>query len=61
MGGRSQGFLYLEPFQIEIFIIQLKLTTMNDFARKVFFTCYANIVNIETEFGWNYIPCQLCK
>ena len=51
MGERSQGFLYLELFQIEIFIIQLKLTTMNDFVGKVFFTYYANIVNIEKKFG----------
>ena len=36
MGERSQGFLYLGLFQIEIFIIQLKLTTMNDFVGKVF-------------------------
>ena len=26
-----------------------------------FFTYYVDIVNIETEFGWNYISCQLCK
>ena len=36
---------------------------MNDFAWKVFFffTCYADIVNIEIEFGWNYISYQLFK
>ncbi|XP_065624645.1 uncharacterized protein LOC111994371 isoform X1 [Quercus suber] len=42
-------------------LAEIKALEWVEGVKERFFTCYADIVNIETEFGWNYISCQLCK
>ncbi|KAK7842900.1 hypothetical protein CFP56_013293 [Quercus suber] len=42
-------------------LAEIKALEWVEGVKERFFTCYVDIVNIETEFGWNYISCQLCK
>uniref|UniRef100_A0A7N2M120 Uncharacterized protein n=1 Tax=Quercus lobata TaxID=97700 RepID=A0A7N2M120_QUELO len=47
--------------QTTMSLAEIKALEWVEGVKERFFTCYADIVNIETEFGWNYISCQLCK
>nr|POF25161.1 putative replication factor a 73 kda subunit [Quercus suber] len=47
--------------QTTMSLAEIKALEWVEGVKERFFTYYADIVNIETEFGWNYISCQLCK
>ncbi|KAK7859550.1 putative replication factor a 73 kda subunit, partial [Quercus suber] len=47
--------------QTTMSLAEIKALEWVEGVKERFFTCYADIVNIETEFGWNHISCQLCK
>nr|POE95086.1 hypothetical protein CFP56_15147 [Quercus suber] len=47
--------------QTTMSLAEIKALEWVEGVKEIFFTCYADIVNIEIEFGWNHITCQLCK
>uniref|UniRef100_A0A7N2M3C5 Replication protein A1 n=2 Tax=Quercus lobata TaxID=97700 RepID=A0A7N2M3C5_QUELO len=47
--------------QTTMSLAEIKALEWVEGVKERFFTCHADIVNIETKFGWNYISCQLCK